>query len=118
MKGQFFIIASVIMISATMVLIQYLFDYGKIDLTKIEERGPQDYIQSIKDTLIKTVQDSDCSVLDQELKSSEAFIKTQMIKKGIVFNIIHQASCPPASAHFNFTLQTIDILTNTEFTYP
>ena len=116
MKGQFFIIASVIMISATMVLIQYLFDYGKIDLTKIEERGPQNYIQSIKDTLAKTAQDSDCSILDKKLRDTEAFIKTQMIKKGIVFTVSHQINCP--SVNFDFSLQTTDTLTNTQFTYP
>jgi hypothetical protein len=120
MKGQFFIIASVIMISATIVLIQYLFDYGKIDLSSLEERGSLDYIQPIKNSLIKTIQNSGCDVLDQELNYSESFIKSQMIKKGIVFSITHQINNQITNCitHFNFTLQTSSSLTNTEFTYP
>ena len=117
MKGQFFIIASIIMISAIILLVQYLFDFGKVDLSQLEERGSLDYIQSIKDSLIKTIQNSPCSLLEQELRESEAFIKSQMIKKGIVFEISHQiASCP--TTHFNFTLRTSNSLTQTDFTYP
>ena len=117
MKGQFFIIASVIMVSATILLVQYLFDFTKIDLTKLEERRELDYIQPIKDVLIQTIKDSDCSVLEKELAYTESFVKSQMIKKGIVFDSSHRIiNCP--TTFFNFTLRTTNSLTKTEFTYP
>ena len=117
MKGQFFIIAGIIMISAIVLLIQYLFDFGKTDLTILEERRELEYIQAIKDSLSKTVQNSACSVLEQELRYTESFIKSQMIKKGIVFESTHQITSCPAT-NFIFTLRTSNSLTQTEFAYP
>ena len=105
------------MVSAIILLIQYLFDFGKIDLTKLETRRELEYIQPIKDTLSETVQNSACDLLETELKYTESFIKSQMIKKGIVFDITHQIiSCP--TTKFNFTLRTTNSLTQTNFTYP
>lgn len=116
MKGQFFIIASVIMVSATMLLVQYLFDFAKTDLTKLEERRELDYIQPIKDVLIQTAKESDCSVWEKELAYTESFVKSQMIKKGIVFDSSHRIT--DCTVYFDFTLKTTNSLTKTEFTYP
>ncbi len=104
------------MVSATILLVQYLFDFSKIDLTKLEERRELDYIQPIKDTLIQTAKESDCSVWEQELTYTESFVKSQMIKKGIVFDSSHRIT--DCTVYFNFTLKTTNSLTKTEFTYP
>lgn len=105
------------MISAVVLLVQYLFDFGKVDLTKLEERRELDYIQSIKDSFIETITNSPCDKLEEDLKYTASFIKLQMIKKGIVFDSTHQIiSCPQTS--INFTTKTSKSLTQTDFVYP
>lgn len=117
MKGQFFIISTVIIVAAVILLTQYLFDYRKVDLTSLEETKELNYIQSIKDSLKSTVDNSDCTRLDSNLIETEKFMKNQLIQEGITLNIAHTVlSCPRTS--FEFNISSSGFFSNTKFTYP
>ncbi|MFQ6020871.1 MAG: hypothetical protein ACE5J4_02520 [Candidatus Aenigmatarchaeota archaeon] len=118
MKGQFFIISSVIMISAMILMVQYLYDFNKLDLTKLQEMYELDYIQMIKDSLAGTIDNSNCNRLEQDLEDAEEFLKDQLIKKGIRLEIYHEITSNCPTTYFNFSLITSNLYTYTEFTYP
>ncbi|MHA1988977.1 MAG: hypothetical protein ACW98D_20345 [Promethearchaeota archaeon] len=122
MKGQFFIISTVIIVSALMVIVQHLYDFGKVDLTNVEEMRELDYIGIVKDTLRNTIIDStrvwgDCSKLNKDLNYSIYFMKNKLKEKGINLEIsynIHSA----CGADFNFNISTSDYFSETNFNYP
>jgi len=121
MKGQFFIIATVIMIYSLILAIQYVYDFADIPLTQPEEMGELYYIQHIKDSLIGTVNNSynngGCDRLDADVDATEKFLIDEMIKKGITLTIDSSiVGCPP-TASFTFNLRTSELYTETSFTY-
>jgi hypothetical protein len=121
MKGQFFIMTTVIMIYTLMALIQYLYDFSDIDLVQLK-KGTEFYsIQDIKDVLNSTVASSrfDCGKAESDVNSTEQFLKRQMIYQGINLTIMHSVvSCSPVRFYFNFSLRTPELYTFTEFTSP
>ncbi len=106
MKGQFFIISTVIIIAALALITQYFYDYSKVDLTKSEQMIEGDYVYMIKNTLKKTAQISydqeACVRVDADLNETEKFFEEQFIKKGIVFEGEH-LGCPTVDFQFNLT---------------
>lgn len=122
MKGQFFIIASVIIVFTLVGLVGYIHDFGSIDLTEIGRMGELKYIDYIKDVLNETSYSSyssrDCNKLRKDLDSTNNFLKDELIKKGIVLDIDYQTSCPPPNPviiNFNFSIKTSKLETLTEF---
>ena len=108
MKGQFFIISTVIIIAALALITQYFYDYGKVDLTQVEQMLEGDYVYMIKNTLKKVAQISydqeSCVRIDADLNETEKFFEEQFIKKGIVFEGTHDSSaCPTIDFQFNLT---------------
>lgn len=122
MKGQFFVMATVIMIYTLMAMIQYVYDFSNINLIQIKTLVETDYIQNIKDVLNKTVvsSGSDCNKLDVDLNSVGSFLKTEMINRGVNLTIMYKIkSCPaPLNVYFNFSLKTPELYTFTEFNSP
>ena len=122
MKGQFFVMATVIMIYTLMTMIQYIYDFSDINLVQLKKMTELDSIQYIKDVLNKTVASSslDCNKLDTDLSSTESFLKTEMISRGTNLTVNHRIlSCPsPLNVYFNFSLRTPEIYTFTEFNSP
>ncbi|MDD5417230.1 MAG: hypothetical protein PHU12_04645 [Candidatus Aenigmarchaeota archaeon] len=115
MKGQFFIISTVIMISALMLIMNYLYDYGKIDLTNIEQMQELNYISDIKNSLRSTVRtacltDQDPIHLDRSLNATESFLKDKLLARGIILDVRHRAiSCTPTvTADIRFTIKSND----------
>lgn len=116
MKGQFFIISTVIIVAALIVLVQYLYDYRKVDLTTLEESQELNYIQQVKDNLKSTIDNSDCTRLEQDLTDTEKFLENQMIKQGITLKITHTiVNC---HSSFEFNISSSGFFSNTKFTYP
>ena len=121
MKGQFFVIATVIMVYTLVLVIQYIYDFSDIRLTQLEEMGELDYIEHVKEVLTKTASSSynssyDCSKVASDMYSTKKFLEEEMIKKGVNLTIIYDAqSCP--SVNFNFSLRTPNLFTTTEFAY-
>jgi len=124
MKAQFFIISSVIMIYVIILTFQYLTGFSDIRLTQVEEQHELSYIQSIKDSLIQTINasnyssDSDCYKIEADLNATEKSLKEEMIKKGINLITNHEISCTPLDIYLNFSLETPKLYTLTEFNYP
>ncbi len=108
MKGQFFIISTVIMISVMILITQYLYDYGKINLTKIEEMQELSYIKDIEDSLTRTVkvacETGDIVILQNNLEMTEQFLKDQMLGKGIILEISHTGNC--ATMDFDYIIDS------------
>lgn len=106
MKGQFFIISTVIIIAALALMVQYFYDYSKVDLTKSEQLAEADYVYMIKNTLRNAANISyhqeGCTRVDADLNETEKFFKDQLIKKGISFNGFH-SGCPNVNFQFNLT---------------
>lgn len=121
MKGQFFVMATVIMIYTLMTMIQYVYDFSDINLVQLKKMSELDSIQYIKDALNQAVLGSssslDCNKLDIDISSTESFLKTEMISRGINLTVYHSISnCPPSTkVYFNFSLRTPEAYTFTEF---
>jgi hypothetical protein len=124
MKGQFFIIATVIMIYTLMTMIQYMYDFSNIDLIQLKKMTEVHYIQYIKDSLNQTVVSSysssqDCGKLAADLNGVENSLKNVMISRGVNLTISHQINCPSSPlANFNFSLETPELHTFTQFNSP
>jgi len=123
LKGQFFIISSIIIISAIVISIQYFFDFSRVDLTKVEERAELNAINTVMNSL-KRVIDNDkfkCSqnppVFEPDIIEAENLLKSGLISRNIKLDIKHTIiSCP--TTYFNFNITTRSISSKTEFTYP
>ena len=89
MKGQFFIIATVVIISTLAFLIQDIFVYRRIDLTKTQEVQELKYIEDIKDTMTSTFKNSASLRFEADLNETENFLKNRLIQKGIKLDIKH-----------------------------
>jgi hypothetical protein len=123
MKGQFFVIATVIMIYTLMTMIQYIYDFSDINLVQLKKMTEIYYIQYIKDALNKTVVGSysslDCNKLTSDINAAEILLKNVMISRGINLTISHQINCPNSPlAYFNFSLSNPKLYTFTEFNSP
>lgn len=116
-KGQFFVISSIILVSVMFLISQYLFDYGKVNLTKTGELRELDYIRIIKENLIETARNSLCERLEEELSDSEKFMENQLAEKGIGFSVEHDIiSC--SEVNFSFNITSSNYFSRTEFSYP
>jgi hypothetical protein len=115
MKGQFFVISTVIMIYALMTMIQYIYDFSDINLVQLKTMTELDYIQQIKDVLYQTTLSSnsslDCNKVDIDLKSTEDLLEREMISRGISLTISHTIlNCPPdIKVDFDFSIKSSNI---------
>jgi len=121
MKGQFFVMATVIMIYTLMTLVQYIYDFSDINLIQIKKVSEFYYIQYIKDALNKTVVSSntsqDCGKLGSDINATESLLKSAMISRGVNLTIAHNIICP-SYVDFNFSLATPELYTFTSFRSP
>ena len=119
MKGQFFIIASVIIVFSLAGLITYVYDFGSVDLTRVEEISGLNYIEHVKKSLNETVHASysseDCVKLELDLNSTIDYLEEQLSKKGIILKINYMYSCPPPDYDFIFSIKTADLYSETNF---
>jgi len=121
MKGQFFVMATVIMIYTFMSLIQCIYDFSDVNLLQLKRLSEIYYIQYIKDSLNKTVISSslsqDCNKVEIDVNSTEKLLRDSMIARGINLTISHNVVCP-SYVNFNFSLRTPELSTFTEFRSP
>lgn len=123
MKAQFFIISSVIMIYIIVLIFQYLTGFSDIRMTQVGEQQELSNIQFIKDSLFQTINvsnyssGSDCYRIEADLNATEKFLKEEMIKRGINLITYHEISCIPLEIYLNFSLETSELYTQTEFSY-
>lgn len=114
MRGQFFIISSVIIISAVVIVAQYMsgLNQGSIDYT-----GSYTYIHSVQSALNNTAKASsyNCDKLNYDLLGTENFLKQQLKLKGIFLDVRHEG-CPIVK--FSFTLMDNKFNYTTSYTYP
>jgi len=131
MKGQFFVMATVIMIYTLMTLTQYLYSFSDINLVQLKKMSEFYYIPEIKNALNETALSSntslDCSKLNADLNSTENFLKQELISRGITLEVNHSIvtcpqtcppNCPSFNVSFNFSLKTSNLYTFTQFNIP
>lgn len=114
MKGQFFIISTVIIIAALIIITQYFYDYSKTDLTEISDLQELYYIQDVKDSLTRTVELTDCAYMDSELEYTEDFLKDKLLERGIILTITHDSTVCP-TIDFDFTVESAGYRSETSF---
>jgi hypothetical protein len=122
MKGQFFIISSVIMVYIIILTFQYLSSFNDIGASKNSDTQGLSYIPYIKDTLNRTVYTSlisnDCSRLSADLNYTRNFLKSEMMKRGVNLAIYYVVDCNlPVNVQFNFTATDRNLYSFTNFTY-
>jgi hypothetical protein len=120
MKGQFFVISTIVIASVLVLIVQYILDFSKIDLTAIEKEQELEYIGQIKTVLRRAANISynngGCNRLDEDLKDAENVIRIELAERGILFNSSHViTSCP--TTNFRFNLTSRNFFSNTVFTY-
>ncbi|MBR9682797.1 MAG: hypothetical protein GOV02_03915 [Candidatus Aenigmarchaeota archaeon] len=122
MKGQFFIIATVVIIAAMILLMQYLLDFGASDLTVVEQFRESEYVPQIKQGFIQGINNSlesgDCDKLAPDLIDMESNFKRELISKGISFNADFNTTSCPTDITVEFNLTTNRFLSKTSFSYP
>ena len=111
MKGQFFIISTVIMISALILITNYLYDYGITDLTNVEQMQELNYIGDIQNSLRSTVEiscdEGTSEILESNLILAESNLHKQLLEKGIEFDMT--TSTPSCSGtDITFTLSSAE----------
>jgi len=124
MKGQFFVMATVIMIYTLMTMIQYIYDFSDINLVQLKTVTEFDYIRYVKDTLDTTVMSSflpgkDYEKVESDIISTIIFLKSKMIERGISLTVRCDliVDCyPNLNVSFNFSIKTSNLYTVTEFT--
>jgi len=123
MKGQFFIIATIVIISSLSLIIRYLYDFNKIDLTKVEEMYELNYIQYVKESYKETIDavlsNNGCDRLEADLNYTTKFLKDNLNKKGIMIfteGPIIETQC--SSVKLNFSLVSSEFYSYTEFYFP
>lgn len=121
MKGQFFVISAIIIISAITLITQYFYDFGKIDLTRLQQQKELEYIQMAKESLALSSNISHslskCERLDADLNDVEDELKRQLLKKGINFESVHEIDCNSTqdSVYFEFSLISQNMRSTTDF---
>jgi hypothetical protein len=122
MKGQFFIISTVIVISALVLITQYLYDFGRIDLTRLFEIRETDYIRYVKDSLLITANTTyllvgcDAARIDAELLATKVYLADRLIRKGIVLDVDWEIE--DCTVSFSFNLTSPGFRSQTWFSWP
>src|SRR4030067_2051225 len=92
MKGQFFIISSVIMIYVIVLSFQYLTSFSDIRVSQIEEQQELSYIQKIKDDILQTynisnsTNNGNLNMVSKDVRFTKNFLNQELLKRGIDFD--------------------------------
>jgi hypothetical protein len=115
MKGQFFIVATVIMVITLMALVRYFYGFSGINLQGIKEKSELNYIPFIKDSMNEVINsfNGDCDKLRTDLEYTKNFLESSMIKRGMSLDIIYVFNCPPPDISFVFQIKSSSILIET-----
>lgn len=124
MKGQFFVVATVIMIIALMALVRYFYSFSYINLPQSKEISELDYIpyinQSMNDVVLSY--NGDCNKLLTDIETNKNFIENSLIERGIDLEIVYTFNCvspTPPDVKFDFRITSPNIQVTTEdFTPP
>ncbi|MFH0928982.1 MAG: hypothetical protein V1818_01345 [Candidatus Aenigmatarchaeota archaeon] len=105
MKGQFFMVATVIMIITLMSLVRYFYSFSDINLTQLKEMSELEYVPFVKQSLDDVIASysGDCAKLQTDFDETVVFLENRMIERGIVLDIEYSVSCPSVSFAFNIT---------------
>jgi hypothetical protein len=118
MKGQFFVMSTVIMIYTLMSLIQYVYDFN-INVSEIKKIPELEYIQYVKDSVNGTVFASktslDCAKIQTDLLATESFLRQEMLSRGMNLTVQHTLTCSPVNAYVNFSISSPNFYSFTEF---
>ncbi|MEM5785270.1 MAG: hypothetical protein QW469_01890 [Candidatus Aenigmatarchaeota archaeon] len=116
MKGQFFIIAGVLIVSLISLIFQYFYDFTKINPSLYGNFYERNYIYEIKEMYINVINLSTCESLEEELKVLENELFLDMISRGILFNGTHSGNCP-GTITIRFSLISEKFNSNTSFSF-
>lgn len=117
MRGQFFIISSVIIVSALVLITQYLYDFGKMDLSRLAELREPDYIRYVQ-TALNNSANTPCDMAGAELNASESLLKTSLAERGIQLTTSHSVGFGgnPSGVRIAFNLTSASFSSQTAFT--
>jgi hypothetical protein len=124
MKGQFFIISSVIIVYVIIATFQYLSSFGDINLSRVSEMQEVSYISQVNDALSQVIVISNasggCERIDADLNFTENFLKRELATNGIKLTVSHTITNCPSSAkvHVNFSISDSQTYSFTEFDFP
>ncbi|MBN2203057.1 MAG: hypothetical protein JW700_02645 [Candidatus Aenigmarchaeota archaeon] len=113
MKGQFFMVATVIMIITLMALVRYFYSFSDINLTQIKEISELEYVPYIRQSLDDVIASNsgDCNKLQVDFDQTVVFLENKMIERGMVLDIDYTVNCPSAPlVTYSFEIQSPDIL--------
>lgn len=123
MKGQFFIIATVIIVASLVAITQYFYDYSKTDLTDIYNVRELQYVQDVKYNLLETARISamhGCESFSSDMTDAENVLKNKLLEKGIeLIFTVNSKACPgstgPYNLNYNFKIKSSDFESTTRF---
>ncbi|MBU5557703.1 MAG: hypothetical protein QW751_02145 [Candidatus Aenigmatarchaeota archaeon] len=115
MRGQFFVISAVIIISAIVLIAQYLYDFGRTNLTGLAEFHETNYVRYVQMVLNNTAA-TNCTVVDAELNATEKFLIARLAERGMRLDVAHnRVGLPPVVVNINFNITAPGFSSQTAF---
>ncbi len=102
MRGQFFVISAVIIITSLVLITQYLYDFGRTNLASLAELRETDYVRYIRTTLNNSA-DTNCTLAGDELNASEKFLTGSLAERGMILSTYHNIVGTTVNIRFNIT---------------
>lgn len=106
MHGQFFVISAVIIVSALVLITQYLYDFGRTPLTQLSEMRETDYVRYVQTTLNSTGRgmiNQPTGLVDVEMTTTEKFLTAELAERGMQLSAKHSFSGAYIIIEYNLT---------------
>ena len=113
-KAQFFILTAVMIIGVFFTMSKYINQYSFIDTSKALEGAEIFMFQNIVEKANKTVQLSNSTTIDENLKKYSSFAKNVTSKRGYI--LVFDYTIDGDDVKFNITLMSDKYTLTKEFT--
>jgi hypothetical protein len=94
------------MISALLLITQYMYDFSRTDVAFLAELRETDYVRYVQTALngtASTFASRPDSVLNDELTATENFMKSNLAERGMEMSVKHVISVGNVNIKFNIT---------------
>ena len=114
MKGQWYILSTVIILSIIVVIVG-VYQSNRVISSDVVLNDISDIASNLKYTTNKIIL-TDCSSADDKISELEYFSQKELFKKGIFLKISKDIKCSSGYAHINMSLQSSNELINSSWT--
>lgn len=115
-KAQFFVLTTVVIVGVFYTLSQYINPYAFVDTSRAAEGGESFFFDNVKDKAIKTVEISNSSELESNLRNYKNFVEKMASEKG--YNLVFYYFNDSSTVYINMVLMSQKQTLKANFTVP